>query len=132
MNDISFWGGYAVRGDVKELDFIAETEGMINLDKNDIDTILSSEGENWIAVGAGIDMAQAFNEAVNHLPSGIDKVNSLLIEFCYGSKGAVMSEFSAAQTALADNADLDIVWGVASDELLGESCKVVLVASVEA
>lgn len=90
MNDISFWGGYAVRGDVKELDFIAETEGMINLDKNDIDTILSSEGENWIAVGAGIDMAQAFNEAVNHLPSGIDKVNSLLIEFCYGSKGAVM------------------------------------------
>lgn len=132
MNDISSWGGYAVRGDVKELDFIAETEGMINLDKNDIDTILSSEGENWIAVGAGIDMAQAFNEAVNQLPSGIDKVISLLIEFCYGSKGAVMSEFSVAQTALADNADLDIVWGVASDELLGESCKVVLVASVEA
>lgn len=127
MNNISTWDGYTVHGDVKELDFIAEAEGMINLDKDDIVSVLSSEGENWIAVGTGIDMGHAFNEAVNHLPCGIDKVDSLLIEFCYGTKGPIFSEFSAVQTALAD-----AIWGYASDESLGESRKVILVASVKA
>lgn len=129
----STWKGYPVHGDAKELNFMTEAEGMINLDKDDIVSVLSSEGENWIAVGAGIDMCDAFNEAVNRLPCGIDKVDSLLIEFCYGSRQPVISEFSAAKSALSDaNADLDIIWGVANDESLGESSKVILVASVKA
>lgn len=132
MNNISNWNGYTVHGDVKELDFIAEAEGMINLDKNDIVNVLSSEGENWIAVGTGADMGDAFNEAVNNLPCKIDKVNCLLIDFCCGSKGPVMSEFSVAQNALSEANTIDVVWGVASDESLGESSKVILVASVKA
>lgn len=132
MNNTSIWNGYTVHGNVKELDFISEAEGMISLDKDDIAGVLSSEAENWIAGGTGADMGHAFNEAVNHLPCKIDKVNSLLIEFCYGSRQPVISEFSVAKSALSDaNAALDIIWGVANNESLGESCKVILVASVK-
>lgn len=132
MNNTSIWNGHSVHGDVKELDYIAKATGMINLDKDDIVSVLSSEGENWVAVGAGPVFDNAFNEAINHLPCKIDKVNSLLIDFCYGSRQPIMSDFSAIQSALSDaNTDLDIIWGAAIDESLGESCKVILVASVQ-
>lgn len=97
MNNTSTWNGYTVHGDIKELDFIAEAEGMTCLDKNDILSILSSEGENWITVGAGTDMGHAFNEAINNLPCKIDRVNSLLINLSYGSKDLIISEFLALQ-----------------------------------
>lgn len=131
MNKDSIWNGYTVHGDVSELDFIADAHGMINLDKDDIVSILSFTGENWIAVGIDTNIDHAFNDALNHLPCKIDKVNSLLIDFCYGSKQPVMSEFSSAISALSDaNSDLNIIWGVSTDKSLGESCKIILVASV--
>lgn len=132
MNKKSIWNGYTVHGDVRELDFIANADGMINLDKEGIVSILSSAGENWIAVGNDTDMNRAFNDAINHLPCKIDKVNSMLIDFCYGSKQPVMSDFSTAISALSDaNTDPDIIWGVSTDKSLGESYKIILVASVK-
>ena len=46
--EISTWGGYAVHGDVKELDRIVESTGLINLDKEDIIKVLSSDGEIFV------------------------------------------------------------------------------------
>ena len=50
--EISTWGGYAVHGDVKELDRIVESTGLINLDKEDIIKVLSSDGEIFVTYGA--------------------------------------------------------------------------------
>lgn len=131
MDKQSFWNGHDVHGDVKELDYIAAAEGMINLDADDIVSVLASEGENRIAVGSGSSIGDAFKDAIAKLGCSIYKVNSLLIDFCYGTKQPVVSEFSVAQSAMTDaNPDLDVVWGVVCDESLGESCKVILVASV--
>ena len=40
----SNWNGYEVYGDIKELDAIVESNGFINLDKDDVVEVLS-EGE---------------------------------------------------------------------------------------
>lgn len=133
MNEISVWNGYPVHGDVKELDRIVESEGFINLEKDDIITVLSAAGESYVASGVNANLGEAFNEAVKKLPCEIDKVGTLLIEFRYGSKQPIMSEFTAIHIALCDACtNIEVVWGVASDKSLGESNKVVLLASVKA
>lgn len=131
MKDVSNWNGYSAYGDVKELDRIVETTGMINLTKDDIVSVLSAEGENWISVGNGSNLNDAFNEAINDFPCKIDKINALLIDFRCGNKQPTMSELSIAQTALAEvNKEVEVTWGITFDELLGEVYQVVLVASL--
>ena len=70
------WNGYAVHGDVKELDAIVESTGFIELDKEDVVSILSADGENCVISGTGNEMDEAFNNAIDSLPSSIDKVNN--------------------------------------------------------
>lgn len=89
------WNGYDVHGDVKELDAIVESTGFIELDKEDVVSILSADGENCVISGTGNEMDEAFNNAIDSLPSSIE-----------------------------------IRWGISNDESLGDTCKVVLVASI--
>ena len=120
--EISTWGGYAVHGDVKELDRIVESTGLINLDKEDIIKVLSSDGEIFVTYGSNANLSEAFKEA-------FDK---LLIEFRYGIRQPDMAQISSISATLSEaNADIAVMWGMISDESLGESNKVVLVASVK-
>lgn len=129
---ISEWNGYSVHGDVKELDGIVNSNGFITLVKNDIINVLSAGGDSYVTSGTNCNFGNAFNEAVNCLPCEIDKVNILLIDFRYGTQQPKMAEFSTITDKLAGaNADIEITWGMRSDDSLGESYKVVLVASVK-
>ena len=132
-NEISIWNGYPVHGDIKELDRIIESEGLITLDKDDVVNVLSAEGESHVTSGVNFKLGEAFNEAVNALPCKVDKVEELLIDFRFGNKQPEMSELSSITDTLSEvNPDINIMWGISSDESLGDSYKVVLVASVKA
>ncbi|MDE6115273.1 MAG: hypothetical protein K2G49_09455 [Muribaculum sp.] len=132
-NGISIWNGYPVHGDIKELDRIVESEGFINLDKDDVVNVLSAEGESHVASGVNFKLGEAFNEAVNALPCKVDKVEELLIVFRFGNRQPEMSGLSSITDTLSEvNPDINIMWGISSDESLGDSYKVVLVASVKA
>ena len=132
-NGISIWNGYPVHGDIKELDRIIESEGLITLDKNDVVSVLSTEGESYVTSGVNADLGEAFNEAVNALPYKVDKVEELLIDFRFGNRQPKTSELSSITGKLSGiNPDINIMWGISSDESLGDSYKVVLVASVKA
>jgi len=131
-NEISIWNGYPVHGDSKELEGIIESESLITLDKDDVVNVLSTEGESYVTSGVNADLGEAFNEAVNALPCKVDKVDELLIDFRFGNRQPDMSEFSSITDSLSGaNPDINIMWGITSDESLGDSYKVVLVASVK-
>ena len=132
-NEISIWNGYPVHGEIKELDRIIESEGLITLDKDDVVNVLSAEGESHVTSGVNFKLGEAFNEAVNALPCKVDKVEELLIDFRFGNRQPKMSELSSITDTLSEtNPDINIMWGITSDESLGDSCKVVLVAAVKA
>ncbi len=132
-NGISIWNGYPVHGDIKELDRIVESEGFINLDKDDVINVLSAEGESHVTSGVNFKLGEAFNEAVNALPCKVDKVEELLIVFRFGNRQPEMSGLSSITDTLPEvNPDINIMWGISSDESLGDFYKVVLVASVKA
>lgn len=132
-NGITIWNGYPVHGDIKELDRIIKSEGLINLDKDDVVNVLSAEGESHVTSGVNSKLGEAFNEAVNSLPYKVDKVEELLIDFRFGNRQPKTSELSSITGKLSGiNPDINIMWGISSDESLGDSYKVVLVASVKA
>ena len=131
-NEISEWNGYPVHGDVAELNGIVEATGFLKLDKDDIESVLSSDGENWIITANGVDTAEVIQAAINGLPCKIDKVNNLLIDFRCGNKQPKISDLSSITATLSEaNTDIEVIWGMSSDETLGDSYKVILLASVE-
>ena len=126
----SNWNGYDVYGDIRELDAIVESIGLINLDKNDVISILSAEGRNCVTTGTGNELVEAFTKAVDELSNSIDKINRLLISFRYGNRQPDMAEISKVSSFLSEaNPDIDVRWGLANDDTLGDSVKVILVAS---
>ena len=130
---ISEWNGYAVYGDTRELDDIAGTYGLINLDKEDIITVLSAEGENYLTASVNVDLGEAFNQALIGLPCKLDIVNRLLIDFRCGNKQLKMSELSSITATLSEvNPNIEVIWGMSSDETLMDSYKVTLLSSVKA
>lgn len=132
-NEISMWNGYPVHGDAKELDRIIASEGLINLDKADVISALSAEGESHITSSINANLGDAFNNTINSLPCTIDKVNSLLIDLSCGNKQPKMSEISSIIATLSDtNPDIDVIWGMSSDETLGDSYKVTFLVSIKA
>ena len=128
----SEWNGYSVHGDVKELDRIVESDHFINLDQDDIINVLSAEGDNYVAFAINANLGDAFNAAINSLPCTIDKVNNLLIDFRCGNKQPQMSELSSVTATFSKaNPESTVKWGILSDETLGDSYKVTLLASVK-
>lgn len=126
----SNWNGYDVDGDIKELDAIVESTGFINLDKDDVMGVLSAAGENCVATGRDNRIDEAFTKAINELSYSLDKITNLLISFCCGNIQPNMADISKIPSFLSDaNHDLDVKWGIVKDDTLGDSFKVILVAS---
>lgn len=132
-NNPVIWNGYAVFGDIKELDRIAESEGFIHMSKEDLISVLSPEGNNYVTTGVNDNLGEAFSEAIAALPCKIDKVNNLAIDFCSGTKEPAMAQLSAIAVTLSEaNPHGKIIWGASTDVTLGDSYKVTLLASVKA
>ncbi|MDE6258942.1 MAG: hypothetical protein K2M53_11235, partial [Muribaculaceae bacterium] len=95
--------------------------------------VLSAEGNNYVAFAINANLGDALNAAKNSLPCKLDKVNSLLIDLFCDTKTLEMSELSCINATLSEaNTNIDVKWGISSDETLGDSYKVVLLASVKA
>lgn len=130
-DQISNWNGFKIHGDTAELDKIVEYSGMISLDLNDITNTLSPSGENYITVGLGANISEAFKTAVDSLPIPIVKVEKLLIQFYIGEKQPDMSELSAiTQTLNTGSNSQQVVWGISKTENLCDNIKVILVFSL--
>lgn len=128
--ELSNWNGYDVYGDIGELDAIVESTGLINLDKDDVIGVLSAEGESRVTTGTDNHIDEAFTKAINELPYPFDKINSLLISFHYGILQPNMTDMSKITSVLSKAChNMDVKWGMAKDESLGNSFKVILVAS---
>lgn len=128
----SIWNGYMVHGNAEELDSLAEETGMVNLDNENIIHVLSDDGESYVTTGVSANISEAFREAVDKLPCKIDKVNKMLVNFRCGVKPPAVTDLTAISASLSEaGPDLEFVWGLTSDESLGEICKIVLVASVK-
>lgn len=126
----SNWNGYDVYGDITELDAIVESTGFINLDKDDIMGVLSAAGENCVITGTDNRIDKAFIKAINELPYSIDKITNLLINFRCGNMQPNMADISKITSFLSDaNPDMGVKWGITKDDTLGDSFKVILVAS---
>ncbi|MDE6447679.1 MAG: hypothetical protein K2L35_05120 [Muribaculaceae bacterium] len=126
-NGISIWNGYPVHGDIKELDRIIEWGGV---SQNYIFNLLSAEGESYVTSGVNARLVEAFNEAVNALPCKVDKVEELLIVLRWGNPQTdTCEQLSSIYDMLSD---IKSVWDVSANESFGNSCRVVLVASVKA
>lgn len=126
----SNWNGYNVYGDITELDAIVESTGFINLDKDDIMGVLSADGENCVTTGTDNHIDDAFTKAINRQPYSIDRINSLLISFRCGNLQPNMADISKIPSFLSDaNPYMDVKWGIAKDDTLSDSFKVILVAS---
>lgn len=126
----SNWNGYNVYGDITELDAIVESTGFINLDKDDIMGVLSADGENCVTTGTDNHIDDAFTKAINRQPYSIDRINSLLISFRCGNLQPNMADISKIPSFLSDaNPDMDVKWGIAKDDTLSDSFKVILVVS---
>ena len=101
MTKTSEWNGYNVYGDIRELDYIVSTEGLINIGKEDIIYVLSAEGENYLTASVNVDFGEAFNQALIGLSCKLDNVNNLLIDFRYGNKQLKMSKLSSITATLS-------------------------------
>lgn len=132
-NEISIWNGYPIYGDIKELDSIVESTGIINLDKNDIVSVLSAEGDNIVVTGISTSLKDAYNQAVSNLPCEISSINAMLMNLSVCKKPVLMADMPKfGHLVEGMRSPADFLWGVTSDESLGESYKVVLVASAKA
>lgn len=128
---LSNWNGYDVYGDIRELDAIVESTGFINLDKDDIMGVLSATGENCVATGTDNSIDEAFTKAINELPYSLDKITNLLISFRCGNLQPNITDISKIPSFLSDaNPDLDVKWEIVKDDTLGDSFKIILIASV--
>lgn len=126
----SNWNGYDVYGDIKELDAIVESNGFINLDKDDVVEVLSAEGENYVTTGIDNQIDDAFTKAINGLPYSIDKITNFIISFRCGNRQPNMTEILKIPSFLSEaNPDIDVRWGITKDETSGDSFKVILVTS---
>lgn len=126
----SNWNGYDVDGDITELGTIVESTGFINLNEDDVIGVLSADGDNCVTTGTDPRIDRAFTKAINKLPYSIDKITSLLISFRYGNRQPKIADISKIPSFLSyANPDMDVKWGIAKDETLGNSFKVILVAS---
>lgn len=61
------WNGYPVHGDITLLDYIVESDGYINLDKDDIVNTLSMYSQNYVVSCRADNLADAFTECVSKL-----------------------------------------------------------------
>ena len=128
---VSNWNGYAVQGDVNEIADLTDTNAFIKIDEEDVMSILSQDGANYVSVERASTLEDAFNQAVKNLGCAPEKIKDLLIGFRCGSKQPDMTELTRLSLFLTElNPKFSVKWGICQDSSLGEDYKVILLASI--
>lgn len=126
----TIWNGYPIIGYTKELDVILTSEGLINIEMDDIISSLSLAGNNYVASGLATTISSAFTSAVGKLPTTLNKAKRLLIQFVCGDKRVEMAELSSITKMLNEaSSEMSLLWGIASDSSLGDNFKVIILLS---
>lgn len=126
----SIWNGYSVIGNTKELDYIVKSEGLINLDYDDIIDTLSASGNNYVASGRASTLSGAFKSAVDNLPTTLKNAKDMLIQFVCGMKHVDMAELQSVTEMLNETvSEMSLLWGIATNPTLDENFKVIILFS---
>lgn len=119
---------------------IITAEGYINLDFNDVDTTLRNGGAAVISTGYGEGenrVSKAIQDAL-HSPllknRDVYRSKKLLFNLYFSRKAEMpftMSEVDGFRdfTRSIESKDVDVVWGVAFDDSLGDKVKITILAS---
>ncbi len=119
---------------------IITVRGLINLDFNDVKTVLKDGGVAIMSTGYGEGegrVRKAIEDALNSpLLNNNDIFNSkkilLSISFCDdgdGKGGLMMEEMNDVNDFMAKFGDFEIKWGIALDKELGKKVKVTILAT---
>ena len=109
--------------------------GLINLDFNDVRTIMTESGTALMALGeseGGMRAAEAINQALNSplLDVSIDGARGVLLNFTGGMDMTLHEVNEAADTvAKASDPDANIIFGTVIDESLEGRLRVTLIAT---
>ncbi len=122
------YADYKIVGDTALIDKIINTAGYLNIEVADITNTLSKDTLNYVTVGVGDNITDAFEQSVENLPIPTINVGRMLFQILIpnGHKPDInsMTEFISK---FGD--DIDLIWGIAHDESLTECIKVILIAS---
>ena len=124
----------------KSIAEIITVHGLINLDFNDVKTVLKDGGVAIMSTGYGEGegrVKKAIDDALNSpLLNDNDVFNSkkilLSISFCGqkdGKDSLMMEEMNDVNDFMAKFGDFDIKWGLATDPELGKKVKVTILAT---
>ena len=128
---VSNWNGYAVHGYVDEIADLSDANAFIKIDEEDVMSILSQDGANYVSAESASTLEEAFNQAVKNLGCPPEKIKDLLIGFRCGSKQSDMTELTRLSLFLTElNPELSVKWGICQDSSLEEDYKVILLASI--
>ena len=132
MNESISWNGYIVYGNSSELDKIIATPNIIAVDKNDIISVLSPEGEHRITTGVGADCLSALNAAISALGHPLDKVAAMFVNiYCNDMRQFLMSEIDSMLEPFKEclDTDCDVLGGVGEDAEIESPRKVTLLVT---
>ncbi|MDE6100819.1 MAG: hypothetical protein K2L46_05940 [Paramuribaculum sp.] len=126
---------YEIIGDVIEIDKIANTCGVLNLEIDDIFSTLSKDTVNYVVVGLseGDDcISYAFNDAMGKLPIDVDRIARMLFNIWIPMDMPSSVQFLNSLTMFIKALPRDMYWcyGLTLDESLGgQQVKVTLIAA---
>ncbi len=116
---------------IDAIDQIIQTCGHINIDVADITSTLSTDTLNYVTVGIGGNITDAVEQSVDNLPINSDQVGKMLFQILIPKdyKPDMLEMKSMTDFIGKYNKDIDVCWGLAFDESLTDSIKVILFAS---
>lgn len=121
---------YKIIGDTAEIDKVIGTCGIINIGIDDITSTLSTDTMNYVTVGIGENICNAIEQLVENLPTPVTDVAKMLFQILIPKDNkSDLLEIKLMTDFIRDlPSDIDICWGIACDESLAESIKIILIA----
>ena len=121
---------------VKGIGDIIGQSGIVDLDFADVKSILANSGTAFIgfgeAVGENSSLAAVKTAIESQLLKGLKEARAILMNIV-GSSSSIggMIEVNEATTAIQELAhqDAEIIWGVTTDESMGEKASVIVIAT---
>ena len=124
-----------LRQGIKGISDLIQIPGLINLDFDDVKTIMTEQGEALMGIGVGEGenrAADAAKMAINSplLETSIDGAKGILLNIS-GSSDLSIFEVNEAAEIISDAADPDanIIFGSVIDESLGDKVQITVVAT---
>lgn len=121
--------GFKIIGKETVLQRVLNTCGMVNIDVDDIKSILSSTAPNYVVEDIDNNIDAAFQKALAKIPFGLTKLKSLAIQvYISDNQSKAKNNF----VELVENLPADLSWkiGLATDKTLIDKIKVTLIAAL--